>query len=166
MGKSGKAHPYKKNEKTDEKKVEAFVVETDQPKINQPLRPGTHLRMGQVSLIPTENEILMNGRKIVLIPTEDVHGIMQSLEAVLSSTVQMGLRPVNVCVRDFLMENVKIIPASWKKHSIFFPGSVFTAPGGEPCVPFIYWHCGWSWHNITLTSMKDVLGKNAVVAAV
>ena len=170
----GKNHPYSKGQKgntnapAEPKKVVEYAVDgSANPRVPLGLKLGTHARTGTAKLTLAENELYVNGKKVVLVPCDDSHGIMLSAEAMTKKLDDMGLRPLNANFRDFLVENIGLIPSAWKVKSVFFPSTTFIAPNNDPCIPFIYWIKGWSWHNRPFSGgTKDVFGKDACIACI
>lgn len=170
----GKNHPYSKGQKSNanataepKKAVDYTMDASANPRIPPGLKFGTHARMGTVKLAFLENELHVNGKKVVLVSCDDAHGIMLSAEAMTKKLDDMGLRSLNANFRDFLVENIGLIPPAWKAKCVFFPSTTFIAPNNDPCIPFIYWIKGWSWHNRPFSGgLKDVFGKDACIACI
>lgn len=162
----GNKNKQKKNSTVaEEKKPSTFPVNADAPaRMNRGLTLAKHSRLGTLTLEPRDGKLFVNGRELTLVSCTEANGAMMTAEAAMKATE--ARRPLNSTVRDFLAENVKLIPKDWKGKSIFFPGTVFSTPSGDPCIPFIYEMCGWSWHNLPLDggAQKNVFGKNAFIA--
>lgn len=170
---SNKKHPYAKGPQGGVKtvvepdKVKEYPVDASaNPKVPLGLKLGAHNRMGTLKLTLTEKELYVNGKKVVLVSCDDPRGIMLSAEVMAKKLDDMGLRPLNANFRDLLVETTSLIPDSWKEKNVFFSGTAFTAPNGDPCIPFIYWIKGWSWHNRPFSGLKDVFGKDAGIACI
>lgn len=175
MSKNGK-HPYGKTvdpDKAIEKKktlIEVLVNADQNPALPVGLKYGRHMQMGQWKLVTKDGELYANGKKVVLIPCDDKNGVMLSAETMTQKLRDMGLRPLNANFRDSLIENPTFIPEHWHGKSVFFKETTFTAPNGDPCVPFFY-EIGkkeWFPHNLQVSKeAKDTFfGKKANIACI
>ncbi len=163
---------FKKDKKggtaTEEKqKATVFNVDCNAvPRIPRGLRlvgpNAKHLRMGVVRVELRDGKLYANDREVSLVSCSDPKtGAMLSHDDIVQAI--SGKPALNACFRDFLADNVKMIPQSWKGKSVFFLNTAFSAPNNDPCVPCLYENCGWSWYDPML-GKHEVFGKNAYVA--
>jgi hypothetical protein len=170
-----KKHPYGKGKggavTPEKEKATAVMVDADaNPMTPVGLKPLKHMQMGKVMFALVNGELMVNGKKVVLVSCEDPMGIMLSGADMAQKLEDMKLRPLTANFRDALMQDNTLIPKNWREEKsrvIYFCGTSFIAPDGQPRLPNMYWDCGWNSHNAPFgIGLKDIFGRGARIAAI
>lgn len=79
---------------------------------------------------------------------------------------RMKGKGLNANVLDFLLENLELIPESWKGKYVYFWGTIYRDPDGDLCVRCLDWRGGgWYWGSDWLVGDWDSRGPAAVLAS-